>query len=145
MAVSIEGKSAAPKKSVLAGALAKTGPVDYGEDAESNKPVESVTLDALRTMCQEMMNLESEILERDLATKKLLKQLADLQENRLPKVMEQSQLPEFRFKDARTGIETIIRIKDDIRVQLPTMPKGKAFVADPVARKPIYEWFRRTE
>jgi hypothetical protein len=141
-AVSIEGKSKAPKKSVLAGALAKAGPVDYGEDAEANKPVEGVTLDALRTMCQEMLNLEAEIATRNEATAKLTKQLADLQENRLPKVMEQNQLPEFRFKDARTGIETIIRIKDDIRVQLPTMPKGKAFVRDPEACKPVYAWFK---
>jgi hypothetical protein len=141
-AVSIEGKSKAPKKSVLAGALAQGKPIDYGEDAETSKPVEGVTLDALRTMCQEMLNLEAEIATRNEATKKLEKQLADLQENRLPKVMEQSQLPEFRFKDARTGIETIIRIKDDIRVQLPTMPKGKAFVRDPEACKPLWGWFR---
>lgn len=140
--VRIEGKSKAPKKSVLAGALAKAGPTDYGEDAETSKPVEGITLDALRTMCQEMVNLETEIETRNAATAKLVKQLADLQENRLPKVMEQNQLLEFRFNDARTGIVSFIRIKDDIRVQLPTMPKGKAFVADPEARKPVYAWFR---
>lgn len=142
--VRIEGASAAPKKSVLAGQMA-TGAsalVDYGDDAGVETPVEGTTLDALRLMCQEMLNLEHEIATRQEATKKLEKQLADLQENRLPKVMEQNQLPEFRFKDARTGIETIIRIKDDIRVQLPTKPKGKAFVADEEARQPVYAWFR---
>lgn len=140
--VRIEGASAAPKKSVLAGQMAKGGVVDYGEDAGVETPIESMTLDALRTMCQEMLNLEHEIATRQEATKKLEKQLADLQENRLPKVMEQNQLPEFRFKDARTGIENIIRIKDDIRVQLPTKPKGKAFVKDEEACQPIYMWFR---
>lgn len=138
----IEGAVApAPKKSSLSGMLAKDDQA-YGDDAGA-APVSKDSLPALRALAEEMLTLEREVARRAKMWEEAVADLADVQENRLPKLMEANELNNFGFIDKTTGRHLTIKLDSKWRVQLPTIQVGKKFVRDEAACKPVYDWFRQ--
>ena len=136
----VEGASTAPKPSVLAGQLA-TGTIDpkaYGgyEDAA----VEGNSLEALRALAQELIGCARGLAEAEAGVVSAREKLADVQERRLPTLMEKHSLKKFDFVDKTTGATRQIALIEGWRVSLPAK-QGKTM--DPQWRTKhdaIYDW-----
>jgi len=114
----------------------------YTADDTAGKAVEGDSLKALRALAQELVEAERTVEEKNKALTNAQIALADVQENRLPKLMKEHDLKKFEFTDARTGITRTIKFESKWRVQLPTIKVGNQHVADHEARKPVFQWFR---
>lgn len=141
--VRVRGASKAPKVAAVNAVLAKADSkdADYGDDAVKPAVTADQTL-AITALAQELVTAQREVTVREDALKKAEKALADIQENRLPKMMQQYNMWRVDFTDESTGLKQIIKRTEDVRVSLPTRKDGNKFVADHEARKPIWAWLR---
>lgn len=142
--LTIIGASTPARDTVLTSALAKTKKeVDYGDDAGSEgEAITNDTLDALRRLAQEVVDGERDVEVKTETLKKAAEALATVQEDRLPKLMQQHGMERFDFVDTTTGLKQTIKLDDKLRVAMPTMKVGNRFVADVNAARPIYAWLR---
>lgn len=109
----------------------------YAADAEGEKAVEGDSLTVLRALAEELFNTERRIakLTQELADE--AKGLGDIQEKRLPDLMDRHNMPSFQFFDVTTGITHTIKREDKWRVSMPAN-KPENFGK----RKLIFDWFR---
>lgn len=140
--VRVKGATVPRKASKIAGLMGGVSDKqDYGADADKVAVTED-GLAALRALAAELVTAEREVELADAEAKRKAQVLADIQENRLPKMMALYDMKRFDFNDTTTGLTHIIKYIEDIRVQLPTRKEGNKFVADPIARLPIWAWLK---
>lgn len=137
----VEGAIEAPKPSPLAGQLAgSTADLTAYDKFAKPEAVEGNSLEALSALAQELLIRERELVAAQAAAVKAAKDLADVQETRLPALMEAHSLKKFTFLDKTTGVTRVIELIEKWRVSLP--PKqGKT--ADPQWRTKhdaVYNW-----
>lgn len=132
------------KKDMLAGQFATGAEDAAGYAAYSTKEaVGEDSLTALSGLACELVGCERELALALMKVVTCQKALADVQEKRLPDLMEKHGLPKFDFIDPVTGLKrTIELINDKYRVSMP--PKsGKT--ADPqweMKHEAIYAWLQ---
>lgn len=120
MTLKVEGASEAPKKSALAGQIAGKGAdLSAYEQFAQPEAIEGDSLESLRALAQELLSLERGLVTAQAAAVKAAKDLAAVQEDRLPKLMEKHSLKKFEFKDATTGITRTIEYIEKWRVAMP--------------------------
>lgn len=138
----VETTAPVEKPTVLSTALG-AGSQDYGdEDGEQARDVTEDTLAALQRLAQEVVDGERDVEAKEKALKAAAASLAEVQENRLPKLMQQYGLPKFDFIDGVTKLKRTIKLEDKLRVAMPTKKIGNKFVADIAAARPVYAWLR---
>lgn len=146
--VTVTGASTPKVETALSKALAgknnkaaeKAMAADAGQ-AQAEHVTEN-TLDALRNLAQLVVDGEREVEEIAKKLKKAAESLAEIQEGRLPKLMQQHGLERFDFIDNTTGLKQTIKIEDKLRVSMPSTKVGQRFIVDVAACKPIYAWLR---
>jgi hypothetical protein len=141
----VEGATKARRQSPLAGQLATNG-VDvsaYAADS-SGTALPGDSLKALQALAQELIDAEGEVLRKARALQVAADALSDIQERRLPDLLEEHGLPKFEFVDKTTGNHYIIKLETGWRVQMPPLrdKDGNEFPENLEKRKRIFEWFR---
>lgn len=135
----VEGATTKPTESFLQQRIG--GPADesaYAADAAADeRPVEGDSLAALQALAQDLLNRRKKVEDLSAEVTKANDELADVEERRLPDMMELYGLPKFEFFDATTGTTQIIKLERKWRV---SMPGNKPENED--KRKNIFEWFR---
>lgn len=134
--LNLTGASAAPKASKLAAALGGDAAHDYGDDGKVQATGQ--TLEAVQALAAQQITLQKAVADAEAALKKAKEDLADVEERRLPALMEQYNLPEFKFLDTTTGI--VHTIKLDKGKYFVTMPPNEPENAG--KRREIYQWLR---
>lgn len=143
--LTVEGASQAPKQSALDSQLAKGGAVNAEafKDYSTGEAVSEDSLAALAALAQEQVECERSLAEAMAAVVRAKIALADVQEHKLPDLMEKHGLPKFNFVDKTTGQTRTIEFISKWSVSLPAKT-GKT--ADPQWRTKhdaIYDWLEQ--
>lgn len=139
--LTVEGASQAPKQSALQSQLAtSTVDADAFKGLIGGEPVSGDSLETLKMLAQEQVDCERALQEAMATVVRAKNALADVQEHRLPDLMEKHGLPKFNFVDKTTGLTRTIEFISKWSVSMP--PKtGKT--ADPQWRtkhEAIFDW-----
>lgn len=140
----VEGATKPRRKSALAGQIATGGDMS-GYEADSEGPaLAGDSLKALQSLAQELIDSEAEVDRRLVALKRATDALSDIQERRLPDLLEEHGLPKFEFVDKATGRHYIIKLETGWRAQLPPLrdKEGNEFPENLTKRKNIFAWVR---
>lgn len=141
MTVTIEGATQPEKVSALQGQFA-SGAVDAAAYAgfAGEAQVTGDNLAALSAMAEELVACERNLADAMAEVVKAKNALADVQEKRLPDLMESASMDKFTFTDRTTGIKRVIELINKWAVSMP--PKsGKT--ADPqwaTKHEAIFNW-----
>lgn len=114
-------------------------------EADSSGPaLQADSLKALQSLAQELVDAEAEVQRRARSLSQATEALADIQEKRLPDLLEEHGLPRFEFVDRTTGDHYTIKLETGWRVQMPPLrdKDGNEFPENLEKRKAIFEWFR---
>lgn len=131
------------KASALAKQYGTGAAADYAADS-SEQAVSEDSLPALQALAEELLNEERGVADCVAALKKAVDRLADVQEKRLPDLMEKFGMEKFYFLDKTTGLRRVIKLESKWRVSMPPLKddEGNHYPENEVKRKAIYEWFR---
>lgn len=117
----------------------------YAADA-TDTVLTADSLQVLQALAEELISEERAVAAAELALKQAIERLYDVQEKRLPDLMERVSLPKFEFFDRATGRTLIIKFESEKwRVTLPAL-KDKQGVEHPEAeqkRVNIMAWLRQ--
>lgn len=83
-------------------------------DADSAPAIGDNSLTMVRALATEVLSCERAVEDAEAALAAAKKRLADVQEQRLPDLMEANNLPEFKFNDENTG--KTVKIKLDAKI-----------------------------
>lgn len=142
----VTGATPVKGKTFLAGQFA-TGPVDPAAYAgfDTAKPVAGDSLAALQSLAQELLTESKAVVDAARVLAEARDRLADVQERRLPDLMERHSLPKFEFVDRTTGCTLIIKLDSDKwRVSMPPMKdeQGNPIPDNEEKRKAVLTWLR---
>jgi len=131
------GQGAAPVATPLA-AILGTASADenYGGDS-ADTPITADSLTALRELAQQQLNEMRAVADAAQALKDANKRLANIAEDKLPKLMKEFGMPQFNFIDGHDGSVLTIKRVEKLYV---SMPKNDAEHA--VEREEIFAWLR---
>jgi hypothetical protein len=108
----------------------------YDEDAREAIPEDSLRM--VRALAQEMKDAERVVAERTAELAAAMARYRDVAEVRLPKMMEENDLPSFTFRDRITGLDRTIEIHSRVDA-------GISKDAGPEEREGVYDFLERNE
>lgn len=140
----VEGEVAKPRRT--GGQFAQPGRDDsaaYAADSGS-APVAGDSLAMVQALAQELINEETAVARAEAQLKAAQKRLADVQEHRLPDLMQAHGLDKFEFVDRVTRRSYVIEFESKWRVGLPPLKDkdGHPYVDAPAQRRAIFDWLR---
>lgn len=140
----VEGATKPRRRSSLAGQIA--GKVDtsaYEADSDQS-PVSGDSLTALQGLAQELLDREADVGRAGRKLKEAMEALEDVQERRLPDLLEEHNIPKFEFVDRTTGIRYSIKLDTNWRVSMPPMKDedGNPLPENFAKRKNVFAWAR---
>jgi hypothetical protein len=141
--IKISGSTKAKAVDPLAGQFGGDSSAYAADAAEVTVSEDSLLV--LRTMAEELINAERAVAAAENELKKKIAQLHDIQEVRLPNLMERVGLPKFEFLDRTTGLTLIIKFESDKwRVTLPPLKdkQGNLQPDGEEKRAKIMAWLR---
>lgn len=133
------------KKSSLAGQLANaSSDVSAYEGDSTSTPIEGNSLSALQALALELITKTHAVARAGQALQDALDALEEVQEHKLPDLMEAHSLPKFEFYDKTTGQTTVIKLEDKWRVTMPPLrdKEGNFYPENEQRRRDICQWFR---
>lgn len=144
MTVKVEGATKPRRKSALDAALASGSDMSAYEADSTGPALAQDSLAALQALAQELINAEVDVIMKARALQIAQSALDDVQERRLPDLLEEYGLPKFEFIDRTTGRKYVIKLETGWRAQMPPLrdKEGNEFPENLEKRKAIFEWFR---
>lgn len=143
----ISGATKAPRKSALASQFSAKDASAYAADAE-RVTISGDSLQVLQAMAEELLTEERAVKTAAAELQKAIARLYDVQEVRLPNLMERVKLPKFEFYDRTTGLTLIIKFESEKwRVTLPSLKDkdGDPYPEAETKRANIYAWLREVD
>jgi hypothetical protein len=140
----LEGATKRAAKNALAGQLASSDDAAaYAADV-TEKAVSEDSLQNLRALAAELLDAAREVTRINNQLQKATARLADIQEHKLPDLMDANEIPRFDFMDSTTGTRYIIENKANWRVSMPPLrdKDGNTYPENVGKRKAIMSWFR---
>lgn len=98
-------------------------------------------LTRVKSLAVEMKTAEAAVARAEDALKKAKARLATIQEDLLPKLMQELELPNFTIEDRETGARIVVSLDEEIRVSIPSGGKSRG-VRGPDNRPAAYDFFR---
>ena len=140
----VEGATKGRRRSALAGQIAQGADLSAYEADSSGEALAGDSLKSLQALAQELIDAEAEVNRRIEALKRATDALADIQERRLPDLLEEHGLLKFEFVDTTTDRKYVIKLETGWRVQMPPLrdKEGNEFPENLGKRKKIFAWFR---
>lgn len=127
----------AKPKSGLAGMIAQAGAAEP-EAGGDMAAIPDETIAGLRALAIEMIAAQRVVEQREADLTAARATLADIEEHRLPDLMEANDLPRFDFIDKTTGQRVLIKFESKWRVTMP----GKTEPMNEPIRRDIFAWLR---
>src|SRR5258708_2356458 len=113
----------------------------YEAAADLSSKVSVNDLTRAKALAMSMKSAEVRVANCEDDLKKAKAYLASIQEDLLPKLMQELELPEFTVEDKETGARIVVSLEEEIRVSIPSGGKSKG-VKGPDNRPAAYAFFR---